>query len=71
MVSNEAGGSGRPWAARIAASDITWDEVFDSRIGRVANHYVLERGTGTLHRTDMTRSEDRREAVNSVCQKAS
>jgi hypothetical protein len=71
LVSNEASSSGRPWAARITGDNISWDEVYDSRIGHIANHYVFDRQTETLHRTDMTRSENGREVVNAVCQKAS
>jgi hypothetical protein len=71
LVSNEASGSGRSWAARITGNNIIWDEVFDSRIGHISNHYVFDRDTGTLHRTDMTGSESGREVVNAVCQKAS
>jgi len=71
LVSNEASRGGRPWAARITGDNISWDEVFDSRIGHIANHYVFDRQTETLHRTDMTRSESGREVVNAACQKAS
>ena len=71
LVSNDAGGSGRRWAARVTGNDISWDEAFDSRIGHTANHYAFDRATGSLRRTDMTRSESGREAVNAICQKAS
>ena len=60
LISNEASGGGRPWAARITGDNIS-----------IANHYVFDRQTGTLHRTDMTRSESGREVVNAACQKAS
>ena len=70
LIRNDMGGSGRPWAAKITDTNISWDEVFDSRIGHTANHYVLDRSTGTLHRTDKTRAQPISETLDVVCQKA-
>lgn len=54
LVSNDAGGSGRRWAARVTGTEVTWDEVFDSRIGHSANHYSLDRNTGKLSGTEIS-----------------
>jgi hypothetical protein len=70
LVRNDIGGSGRPWAAKVTDANISWDEVFDSRIGHTANHFVLDRSTGALHRTDMTHAQPVSETLNVLCQKA-
>jgi hypothetical protein len=69
LVSNGMGYNARRWAARITDSEIAWDEIFDSRIGHVMNHYVLDRSSGALHGTDLTNSSAR-EIARAVCSRA-
>jgi hypothetical protein len=68
LVSDESGLSGRRWGARVDDKNITWDEVYDSRRGHFANHFVFDRATGALHGTDVTKGG---EILSAVCQKAS
>jgi hypothetical protein len=68
LISNEGGQSGRRWAAHVTDKDVTWDEIYDLRRGHVANHFVLDRTTGSLHGADMATSS---EIMSAVCQKAS
>jgi hypothetical protein len=68
LVSDESGLSGRRWGARVDDKNITWDEVYDSRRGHFAHHFVLDRATGALHGTDVTKGG---EILSAVCQKAS
>ena len=67
LVSNEGSLSGRRWAARANDKSITWDEVYDSYGGHIANHFALDRTTGTLRATDMTNGG---EVLSAVCQKS-
>jgi hypothetical protein len=68
LVSDEGGPSGRRWAARVDDKNIIWDEVYDSRRGHFANHFVLDRATGVLRGTDTTKGG---EILSAICQKAS
>jgi hypothetical protein len=65
LVSYEGSLSGRSWAAHVSGGDFSWDEIFDSRIGHVANHYVYEAASGALHGTDAGGGE----IVSAVCHK--
>jgi hypothetical protein len=67
LVSNEGSLSGRRWAVLVNDKSITWDEVYDSRRGHIANHFVLDRATGTLRGTDVTNGG---EILSAVCQKS-
>jgi hypothetical protein len=67
LISSDAGQGARRWAAIITDKDVSWDEVYDSRIAHVAHHYVLDRATDTLHGTDMAGAG--REIVTAVCAK--
>ncbi|MGH9594187.1 MAG: hypothetical protein ACRD5L_13935 [Bryobacteraceae bacterium] len=71
LVLNGMGGSGRRWAANLTDASIVWDEVYSSRNGHTADHYVLERSSGTLRRTDMARGQPAPETLTALCQKAS
>jgi hypothetical protein len=68
LVSNESSMSGRRWAALVGDKDVTWNEIYDSHRGHIANHFVLDRTTGALHGADMA---DSSEIMNAVCQKGS
>jgi hypothetical protein len=65
LVSNGTGYDARRWAARITDQEIVWDEIFDSRLGHVRNHYVLDRPSGALHGTDLANGA--REIASAVC----
>jgi hypothetical protein len=65
LVVNGTGYEARRWPARVTDRDVTWDEIFDSRIGHSANHYVYERASGALHGTDVSG----REVLSAVCHK--
>lgn len=67
LVSNQGGYSGRRWARRVTDDDVTWNEVYDDRRGHVAQHFVLERPTGTLHGTDMAGGGSGTEILSAVC----
>ena len=69
LVSNGAGYDARRWPAVVRDKDVTWDEVFDRRIGHTAHHYVFERASGVLRGTDM--GSGGREILNLACRKAS
>ena len=71
LVFNDSDRGSRRWAAVITDKDVTWDEVYDSRAGHSANHYVLDRQAGTLHGTDVTHGGTGHEVVNAMCQKTS
>jgi hypothetical protein len=68
VVSNEGGLSGRRWPALVSDKDVIWDEVYNSRRGQIANHFVLDRATGALRGSDMASGS---EILSAICQKAS
>jgi hypothetical protein len=67
LLSNEGSPSGRRWAARVNDKSILWDEVYGSRRGHIANHFALDRATGTLRGTDVTNGG---EVLSAICQKS-
>ena len=69
LVSNGAGYDVRRWPAVVSDKDVAWDEVFDSRIGHIAHHYVFERASSVLRGTDM--GNGGREISNLACRKTS
>ena len=69
LVSNQGSNSGRRWAGRVTDGNVTWDEVYDERRGRIAEHFVLERPTGALHGTDIAGGSSGRDILNAVCKK--
>ncbi len=71
LIASDSGQGARRWAAIITDKDVSWDEVYNSRIAHIAHHYVLDRATGALHATDLAHDGSAHGILSAACSKSS